>query len=181
MTELSTDRLRLEPAASSHATGLFPLFDNWKVARWLSGPEWPQSPGLFDAWLQRTMAANAEGREATFVLLHDSRPIGVVGVNQRRGARNLGYWLGEPYWNRGFMSEAAATLLRWFFAAPDHYFIVSGAIEGNGPSLRIQRRLGFIEVGESGVKSRPLDRRLPHIDTLLGRERWQAIISRSEL
>lgn len=173
LPELSTDRLRLEPVASHHAAGLFDLFDNWQVMRWLARPGWPQSRDQLDAFLAGAMAANADAREATAAIILDGRPAGIVGLDQRRGAWNIGYWLGEPCWGRGLMTEAAQRMVDWFFETRDQLFLISGAVEGNAASLRIQNKLGFVQVGESMIESNPLGRRVGHVDTLLGRERWR--------
>ena len=176
---LTTARLKLEPAARRHAAGLLPLFDNWNVVRWLTDPDWPVDAASYDAWIARAEFDNVAGRAAHAIIVIDGAPAGVVDINQRRGARSLGYWLAEPWWGKGVMSEAADALLRWFFAGHADLFVISGAVEGNRASLRVQEKLGFIVVGESAVPSRPLQRRAPHVDTLLGRERWRRLRQRS--
>lgn len=173
LTEIATDRLKLQPAASEHAAGLYALFDNWEIVRWLSRPGWPQSRDQFDGWLARTQRDNGDARGATAAILCEGRPIGVVGLDQRLGAWNLGYWLGQDWWSRGLMSEAASAMVRWFFATHDELFLISGAVDGNDGSLRVQNKLGFMVVGESMISSNPLGRRVGHIDTLLGRESWR--------
>lgn len=173
LTEIGSDRLSLQPLAASHAASLFPLFDNWKVVRWLSGPPWPYSADLFNEWAGRAMRAQEEDREANAVIIVNGAAVGVVTINWRLGARNIGYWLGEPHWGRGFMSEAAHALLRWFFSTHGDLFVISGAFEGNSGSLRIQNKLGFAQVGETMMHSNPHGRRLGHVDTILGREAWR--------
>ncbi|MBN9064581.1 MAG: GNAT family N-acetyltransferase [Rhizobiales bacterium] len=171
---LSTDRLTLEPVALSHAAGLFPLFDDWEVLRWLSRPGWPARREEVEAFIARAARANDAGAEAAAAIVIEGRAVGVVGLDQRRGAWNIGYWLGRPWWGRGLMTEAAQRMVDWFFDARDDLFLISGAVEGNAASLRIQEKLGFAVVGESMIESRPRGRRVGHIDTMLGRECWRS-------
>jgi RimJ/RimL family protein N-acetyltransferase len=71
------------------------------------------------------------------------------------------------------MSEAAMAAVDAFFASRADLLLVSGMIENNEASWRIQRRLGFVRVGEGMVASRPLGRRVAHVATWLGRARWE--------
>ncbi|WP_342359787.1 GNAT family N-acetyltransferase [Terrarubrum flagellatum] len=173
LTELSTERLRLEPVALTHAAGLFPLLNNWEVVRWLGRPSWPARREDMEAFFVRAGRANEDGSEATAAIIFEGRAVGVIGLDQRRGAWHIGYWLGQDYWGRGVMSEAVEAMLNFFFSTRDDLFLMSGVIDGNAASLRIQKKMGFVQVGESMIDSNPHGRRVGHIETLLGREAWR--------
>ena len=55
--------------------------------------------------------------------LKDSdRLIGCVGIDGRnigdsQGAAELGYWLGEPFWGKGYAREAVAAIMKYGFDA----------------------------------------------------------------
>ena len=55
----------------------------------------------------------------------------------------LGYWLGKPFWGRGYMPEAAAELLRRGFEDLKMTNIWCGYYDGNIKSKRVQEKLGF--------------------------------------
>ena len=55
----------------------------------------------------------------------------------------LGYWLGKPFWGRGYMPEAAAELLRRGFEDLKMTTIWCGYYDGNIKSKRVQEKLGF--------------------------------------
>ena len=55
----------------------------------------------------------------------------------------LGYWLGKPFWGRGYMPEAARELLRRGFEVLGMRCIWCGYYEGNTKSKRVQEKLGF--------------------------------------
>ena len=67
-------------------------------------------------WIRYTMAQRDLGREVNFAVVSDqgsgaATVVGVCGVlniagTPRRG--ELGYWIGVPYWGRGYASAAAS-------------------------------------------------------------------------
>ena len=55
----------------------------------------------------------------------------------------LGYWLGKPFWGRGYMPEAANELLRHAFDDLGMKTVWCGYYDGNEKSKRVQEKLGF--------------------------------------
>jgi RimJ/RimL family protein N-acetyltransferase len=150
---------------------LFEHINDWEVMRWLASPPWPYSLADMHDWIARSNSERAAGRAAEYAITMDGLAIGVIGIVGLGVGPVLGYWLGRPFWGRGFMSEAAATLLSHLFASGES-FITSGALEGNAASLRIQQKLGFRIVNERYIHARPHGRPMPHVDTVLGCARW---------
>lgn len=56
----------------------------------------------------------------------------------------LGYWLGKPFWGRGYMPEAANELLRHGFEELGMTAIWCGYYDGNHKSKRVQEKVGFV-------------------------------------
>ena len=56
----------------------------------------------------------------------------------------LGYWLGKPFWGRGYMPEAATELLRHGFETLGMTTIWCGYYDGNYKSKRVQEKVGFL-------------------------------------
>ena len=55
----------------------------------------------------------------------------------------LGYWLGKPFWGRGYVPEAAGELLRRGFEDLGMRRVWCGYYDGNERSERVQEKLGF--------------------------------------
>ncbi len=55
----------------------------------------------------------------------------------------LGYWLGQPYWNRGFATEAAHALIDMAFRSRDIAQIDARCRVTNLPSRRVIQKCGF--------------------------------------
>lgn len=68
---------------------------------------------------------------------------GNTDMTDRDDECELGYWLGKPFWGRGYMPEAARELLRRGFEDLGMTTIWCGYYEGNQKSKRVQEKLGF--------------------------------------
>src|SRR6185437_13218425 len=90
----------------------------------------------------------------------------------------IGYWLGEPFWNRGFMTEAVGAIVDWYFEATRAVTLGSGVFSFNRASLAVQRKLGFTETGSSYRLCLARKQEVRHIDTELTRARWAKTVAR---
>ena len=55
----------------------------------------------------------------------------------------LGYWLGEPYWGRGVMTEAVRAFTDWSFARFALHRIYAVPYATNPASARVLEKAGF--------------------------------------
>lgn len=58
----------------------------------------------------------------------------------------LGYWIGKPYWNQGYASEAASTLIHYGFDSLRLCKIWCLNFSDNLASARVKEKLGFKHV-----------------------------------
>lgn len=75
---------------------------------------------------------------------------GVTLANVRRGivqAGTLGYWIGEPFANRGVMTKALRTLLPSLFGELNLHRIDAACIPDNTASVRVLEKCGFVREG----------------------------------
>ena len=68
---------------------------------------------------------------------------GHTDMTDRDDECELGYWLGKPFWGRGYMPEAAKEILRHGFEDLGMNVIWCGYYDGNKKSKRVQEKLGF--------------------------------------
>jgi RimJ/RimL family protein N-acetyltransferase len=175
---IRTARLLLRPLRTSDAEPLFALFADWEVIRRLSMPPWPYA--LEDAHSFIREHRDGDLGRTTFAITLADALIGGIDVrmkpanqSQRGPGPNLGYWLGRPYWGRGYMTEAARGFLVRVFDARLGDHIYSGAFADNAASLRVQEKLGFVRDGETMLYARPRNEKFPHVNTVLIRERFE--------
>ena len=67
-------------------------------------------------------------------------------ITERDDECELGYWLGKPFWNKGYMSEAVREMLRHGFNDLAMNTIWCRYYEGNERSKRVQEKAGFIYI-----------------------------------
>lgn len=178
MQVLITPRLTLRPPLPPDAADLALGIANPAVARMLTSPPWPYEEAHASQWIER---CRANTRDLVFTI-HRERLIGVVSVEWRQEGADpeLGYWLAEPWWGRGFMTEAASALLDHAFATAPVEAVGSGAFADNRASLRIQEKLGFATTGVNELWSNARGARGPGIRTRLTRE-WNGQMAQPPL
>ena len=69
---------------------------------------------------------------------------GHTDMTERDDECELGYWLGKPFWGKGYMPEAVRALLRHGFETLGMTTIWCGYYDGNNKSKRVQEKVGFV-------------------------------------
>lgn len=69
---------------------------------------------------------------------------GHTDMTDREDECELGYWLGQLFWGKGYMPEAAKEILRHGFEELGMNTIWCGYYEGNQKSKRVQEKVGFV-------------------------------------
>ena len=164
---LVTKRLTLRPPLPFDADSVADALTNPNVARMLSKVPHPYSLSEAEKWVEAASKA-----PCTFTI-HREQLIGVVAVNDGPEAPQLGYWLAEPWWGKGYMSEAARAVLAQAFRVFGSDIIGSYAIADNEASLRIMDKLGFVAVGKGTVFNHTRGAGYPTIKTELKLETFE--------
>ncbi|HSI72052.1 MAG TPA: GNAT family N-acetyltransferase [Fimbriimonas sp.] len=116
---LETERLLLRPLREADASRIQQLFPNINVLRYMNAIiPWPYPPDGAEQFLQTIlpkMAANEEYYWGLFAKGSDEGLMGVIGLTPSSETAHRGFWLGEPYWRRGYMTEAVAAVNDWAF------------------------------------------------------------------
>jgi RimJ/RimL family protein N-acetyltransferase len=98
-----------------------------------------------DSWIAH---ASAENPVTNFALIVDGQAVGGIGfIRQDDVARRsveLGYWLGEPYWGRGIVTDAVRAISEFIFANFDVCRIYAIVFESNPASVRVLEKAGFV-------------------------------------
>lgn len=130
---LTTNRLTLRPFQESDATGIVRLLNNFEVSKWLTRVSCPYS--LMEAHWYIGALSNPWRFAIT------SRDTGTFMGCVEVGTE-FGYWLGQPFWRQGYMSEAASAVVdHWLGQYGDT--LVSSYFLGNIGSQSILTALGF--------------------------------------
>lgn len=177
MNTIETERLILRSYRSEDATDLPALIGNWNVAKMLARVPYPYTDDDAADFVSRVTTEKENPDDIAFVI--ESRDtghqIGGNGIYHRPiGGAEIGYWLAEPYWGRGFMTEAARALVAHFFAISGDDTLYSGYFADNPASGKIlTEKLGFTQTGTSQIHSLARKQNVEHMDVELTRANWQ--------
>lgn len=83
----------------------------------------------------------------SFAITVDNRVIGSIGVfrqgNIHRQTAELGYYIAEPYWGQGIMTQAVRQICEYVFANSDILRIYAEPFAHNIASCRVLEKAGF--------------------------------------
>ena len=89
------------------------------------------------------------GLEHAFVIQRstDDRVVGVTSLmNVGRSKAELGYWVGVPFWRRGYATQANRLILAFAFEEVELERLYARPLVRNGASCRVLEKLGFQHV-----------------------------------
>jgi RimJ/RimL family protein N-acetyltransferase len=91
--------------------------------------------------------ANRDPTMINVALEVEGQAVGGVGVMFKddvyRRSAEIGYWLGEAYWNRGLTSRAVAAVSDYVFAHFDVVRLYAGVFAHNVASARVLEKAGY--------------------------------------
>ncbi len=93
----------------------------------------------------------------------------------------IGYWLGEPHWNRGYATEAAHALIDMAFRTRDIAHIDARCRVTNIASRRVIQKCGFQFQGSGMVGSLAMGGMMPVEWYRLDRKTWMSLKSWGEM
>ena len=89
----------------------------------------------------------------TFAIEYKELFCGVIGLflleDVYRKSAEIGYWLGEPFWNKGIMTKAVDLICHYGFEQLDVVRIHTGIFEYNKASMTVLEKNGFVKEGIS--------------------------------
>jgi [ribosomal protein S5]-alanine N-acetyltransferase len=165
------------PAAADEAEWIALVRASRRFLRPYSSP--PDHHGGFAAYLERCEQDNYAGRVLCRVA--DGRILGVFNVSQiiRGNLKSafLGYWVGEEFAGRGYMTEGLVLLLREAFTTMDLHRLEANIQPDNLRSKDLAKRCGFVKEGFSERYLKIAGRWRDHERWAITKERWRALRS----
>ncbi|MBF0678080.1 MAG: GNAT family N-acetyltransferase [Devosia sp.] len=140
---IETPRLRLRTPVASDLAALVTGANNWNVMEPTASLPFPYLEEHGRAFIAKG-AARRQQRPYAIALGDSDELIGIAGLYFAEGVPvELGYWLAEPQWRKGFGAEAAGALVR---AAGEAGIstIRARVLEHNPASARVLEKIGFV-------------------------------------
>lgn len=169
---IATGRLVLRPPHPGDLDRCADLLGDYEVAKMLSRVPYPYDLEQGRQYLERSAArweTVETADELGFHIDHEGELIGGLGFKKLQETPEIGYWLGRPYWGRGFMSEALTAAIGWMFDNTVHERLACEAMLENPASIKVMQKAGFRPVGEVGCASVSRGETLPAIRSELTR------------
>jgi len=163
---LQTSRLILRPLSLSDAPAIQRHFNNWNIIRNLATVvPWPYPDDGAETFIKLQLEKTAAGKEiyqwALALQSADGEAIGNIrfdpSADNPKG--NRGFWLAEPYWNQGLMTEAVVSVNDFAFhtLGIESFYVCN--VVSNEASRRVKQKtgaefVGYIELQHHNGQSR---------------------------
>ncbi len=151
---IQTLRLILRPLALSDAPAIQHHFNNWNIIKNLAAiVPWPYPDDGAETFIRQQLEKIAAGEEIYQWVLAlrsgDGEAIGSINFRPWSDSAkgNRGFWLAEPCWNQGLMTEAVAAVNDFAFKTlgVESFYVCNAA--SNVASRRVKQKTGAEFVG----------------------------------
>ncbi len=177
MNGLQTERLIMRPWRETDAESLYEYARNPSVGP-IAG--WPVHTSVENSREVIRDILSAPGIYAITVRPDDTA-VGSIGLMVGPASNlllpadeaEIGYWIGEPLWGRGYTTEAAREIIRYAFDRGGITTLWCGWFDGNERSRRVGEKCGFRHVRTEQKHWPPIGRTVTQHISRLTKEEWQ--------
>ena len=173
---LTTERLLLRPPHEDDVADLVRLADNRHVAQMLARMPHPYGEAEARSFLTMSKSERVAGAVYAVTIAETGAFVGCAGLNAKERGLELGYWIGEPYWKRGFATEAAHALVDLAFRATGIAVLHASTRVINPASRRVIHKCGFQYAGQ-GMMNSIVAGQVPVERYRLDRKTWASLRS----
>ncbi|MEO0639530.1 MAG: GNAT family protein [Bacteroidota bacterium] len=149
---LETPRLRLRRMQTSDIPSLLKYVNNIKITDQILNFPYPYLEE--DAIFRMHIILQGFQKKQRFVFAitqkEEDELIGEIGLHldKANNRAEMGYWLGEPFWNQGLMKEAIGPVLKFGFEEVKLHKIFATHFISNPASGKIMEQNGMIREAE---------------------------------
>jgi RimJ/RimL family protein N-acetyltransferase len=144
---LETQRLILREITVNDALRITTLLNNHKISRYLSRVPYPYTVDDANEWIGLIREKYKDEKQINFAIVEKNSQtyMGSIGfnTNKEHNRASIGYWLGEEYWGRGFVTEAGKELLKYGFEVLDLHRIYCSHFDANPASGKVMQKIGL--------------------------------------
>jgi RimJ/RimL family protein N-acetyltransferase len=148
---LKTKRLILRPHTLDDAQAVHRLLQERDIADTAYNLPYPYLKGMAEEWIGSRQESFDKGEGVEFAITNrqEGYLIGGIGLKlDKANARaELGYWIGKPYWNQGYCTEAARAVVKYGFEVLKLNRIHANHITRNPASGRVMQKIGMKHEG----------------------------------
>ncbi|MEZ4822097.1 MAG: GNAT family protein [Ignavibacteria bacterium] len=133
--------IKLAEISDKHKDSLVKLLNNENVSKWLLHVPFPYSPKDAEEFIEKCRYNKVDH---LFAIENDGVHIGGIGIHIKGEHKaEIGYWLGEEYWRKGYLTIALNKVIDYAFKDLNLKRIYAGTFEDNIASERLLLKCGF--------------------------------------
>lgn len=140
----------------------------------------PYPKGEAERFIFASRKGNATGASLQLAISPRGGPdlcLGIIGARLKGRSADMGYWLGEPYWGKGYATEAAHALVDAIFAYTEATEMTASARVVNPASRAVIEKCGFQFVGSDMAEAPARGGRVAVDRFRLARSTWASLKS----
>ena len=138
--------IKLRELASADISSIAKHANNPKVSRYLT-TRFPYPYSMEDARWWVTTGSKENGIVRAISLQEEC--IGIIGIrfgtDEHLYSAEIGYWLSEQHWGRGFMTAALGEMTDMVFADTDLVRLYAPVFSANHASMRVLEKNGYTQ------------------------------------
>lgn len=146
---LRFDNYSIRDLSPNDVEALVKYANNYSVSRFLRDV-FPYPYKIEDAEKWVNFVMNDKNNFA-YAIADESELIGVIGANLNsdvnRFTLEIGYWIGEPFWNKGITTKAVKLYCNFLFTNYNFNHLTASIFEGNEASAKVVQKAGFVLEG----------------------------------
>lgn len=143
-------RVQLRKLRMSDLERIFELFANDNVLKYLSSVlnASEVTRKKEKAWLQKVLTQYRQRKpeEYNMAITVNGELIGSIGIKKadyENKKAEIGYWIGEPYWGKGYTSEAVKQITGLLFKRFGFVRLEAGVYHPNIASQKVLKKSGY--------------------------------------
>lgn len=149
---LTTERLRLRKLDPKDIPSLINYANNEGVSENILNIKLPYEMEDAVFWMNFSLQGFKNNERCVFAitLKEEDAFIGAIGLhfNGEHETAQLAYWIGNPFWGKGLMSEAVEAVIKFGFTELRLHKIYATRFSGNDASAKILLKNGMVEEGK---------------------------------
>lgn len=112
----------------------------------------PYEDGMAEEWISSHKNDFDNGVAITFAIVHREEKylIGAIALSEIKKEfeiATIGYWIGKPFWNQGYCTEAAHAVLKYAFEELNLNKIHAHHFKRNPASGKVMQKIGMKREG----------------------------------
>ncbi len=145
--EIRTERLIMRHFSLEDVDEVTNLVGEREIASSTMNIPHPYDKSIAEKWIrshERSLVRD-EGVSFAVTLLNSGRLVGSIGLGIEREFQRaeLGYWIGKPFWNQGYATEASGAVIEFGFGTLGLNRIFASHLVRNPGSGRVMEKNGM--------------------------------------